>query len=185
MLKYEAKHRASYMSHVLLMASTKAKFLSSVEGVLAVLGLAQRHRTDPDTKLRDLRDWLSQSDSWLLLIDNVNYETANLVRHLLPSDGSGHAIITSQFQGVVEKVTGSSKLCLELGELEVDDAADLFFATVDMDSDDELSRRAARDIVALMGRVPHAIEQSASYIKVNGLDLNTFLARYDRTPEKV
>ncbi|GAW18755.1 hypothetical protein ANO14919_082370 [Xylariales sp. No.14919] len=47
------------------------------------------------------------------------------------------------------------------------------------------SNELATEIVKEVGLLPHAIEQRASYVKFNNLDLRTFLDRYRRTQNQV
>ncbi|RWA05639.1 hypothetical protein EKO27_g9464 [Xylaria grammica] len=47
------------------------------------------------------------------------------------------------------------------------------------------SNELATEIVKEVGLLPHAIEQRASYVKFNNLDLQTFLERYRQTPNQV
>lgn len=184
MLKYEAKYRRCYTTQLFLIASSKDKFLASVQEVLETLNLPQRQEQDPNVKIQGLHIWLNQSSNWLLLIDNVSYESVQPIRQLLTADALGHVMLTSQLRGAVEKITGSSKSCLELRELGLGPAVDMFISAADLNSD-ESTRQVGTDVVLAMGLMPHAIEQAASYIKVNGVDPRVFLARYRKTPEQV
>ncbi|KAK0624534.1 hypothetical protein B0T17DRAFT_557399 [Bombardia bombarda] len=179
MLKYEAMYRMCYTSQLFLVASSKAKFLDSVQQASSALGLFQHHTHS--SAIQGLHNWLCQTSGWLLLIDNVAYETVDLILQVLPSNAGGHTIVTSQLRGAVEKITGLSKACLALPELELDDAVDMFVAASDIDSK-AMSREEKVLVVKAMGLMPHTIEQAASYLRVNHLDPGVFLARYNKTP---
>jgi hypothetical protein len=184
MLKYEARYRTCYTTQFFLVASSKDKFLDSVQGLLQTLDLPQRHKLDPNVRIQALHDWLFQTSHWLLLIDNIGLETVELVRELLATDAQGHVIFTSQSKGAVEKITGSSKACLELRELSLNEATEMFFAEADINPDVS-TRQVGAEVVSAMGLMPHAIEQAASYVKVNGVEPQAFLVRYKEAPEQV
>lgn len=183
MLKFEAKRRKCYTTHIFLIASSRAKFLASVQEVLEMLDLPQRHKEDPKLKILGLHNWLSQSSHWLLLIDNVGSESVELIQRLLTAE-HGHVILTSQLRGALEKITGSSKSCHSLDELSLDEAIDMFINAADIDSDDA-NRKVGADVVNAMGLMPHAIEQAAAYIKVNGISPDVYLARYKQGAKNV
>jgi hypothetical protein len=187
MLKYEATHRGCYTSQLFLVASSQAKFLDSVEQACNSLGLHHQHAHDPkfpNAKVQELHDWLFQNSGWLLLIDNVAYETVDVILELLPSNAEGHTIVTSQYGGAVRKITGLPQVCLALPEMVLDDAVDMFVAAADIDSE-TMSHKEKVDVVKAMALMPHAIAQAASYIKVNGLEPAVFLTRYNTAPELV
>lgn len=183
MLKFEAKRRKCYTTHIFLIASSRAKFLASVQEVLEMLDLPQRHKEDPKLKILGLHNWLSQSSHWLLLIDNVGSESVELIQRLLTAE-HGHVILTSQLRGALEKITGSSKSCHSLDELSLDEAIDMFINAADIDSDDA-NRKVGADVVNAMGLMPHAIEQAAAYIKVNGISPDVYLARYKQGAKNI
>lgn len=184
MLKYEAKFgNRCYTTRIFLVASSRTKFIHSVQEVLETMGLPQWHTADPNVKIQGLHNWLSQSKGWLLLIDNAHYESVDLVRELLVTDAQGHVIITSQHKGAVEKITGSLKTCSSLEELGPNDAVDMFVAATGLD-DDNSNRQVGTEVVNAMGLMPQAIEQAASYIRENAISPDDFLARYKQVPEQ-
>lgn len=185
MLKYEAEFgNRYYTTRIFLVASSKSKFIHSVQEVLETMGLPQCHTADQNVKIQGLHNWLSQSKGWLLLIDNAHYESVDLVRELLVTNAQGHVIITSQHKGAVEKIAGSLKTCTSLEELDPDDAVNMFVAAAGLNPDDS-SQQVGTEVVNAMGLMPQAIEQAASYIRRNGITLDDFLERYKQVPEQV
>ncbi|KAK4146229.1 uncharacterized protein C8A04DRAFT_35209 [Dichotomopilus funicola] len=184
LLKYEALYRKSYVTQLFLFAPSKKRFLDSVQEVLETLELPQRERPDPRAKILGLHNWLLQSRNWLLLIDNIAPESVDLILQLLASAAPGHVILTSQVRGAVERITGSPKLCLSLQEPPLDEAVEMFLNTAGVAPSQE-SKQAEADIVRALGLLPHAIEQAASYTKVNGLTPRAFLERYQKTPDRI
>ncbi|KAI1145269.1 hypothetical protein F4825DRAFT_467478 [Nemania diffusa] len=126
---------------------------------------------------------LSKMSNWLLLVDNIGQDEVDTIRHLLPANSSGHVIISSQRRSVVEDLTDSVDNLIELVELNLNESIETFTASryEPLQNNNEL----AAEIVKEVGLLPHAIEQVASYIKFNHLDMRTFLQTYRQTPNLV
>ncbi|KAK4163002.1 hypothetical protein QBC43DRAFT_345419 [Cladorrhinum sp. PSN259] len=191
LLKYEAAYRKYYTTQFFLSATSRSRLLYDIRRTLETLDRPEGRKaasdSDADASLQilALHDWLSQSTSnWLLLIDNISPDLVDLVQKLVPAEGPGHIMLTSQIRGVVEKIAGLPKLCLHLNELPIDDAVQLLIDVTGVESDLETSEDGA-NIVRALGFLPHAIQQVGSYIRVNALSFKTFLERYNNTPETI
>lgn len=185
MLKYEDTYRDEYWStRLFLVAGSKAKLFQSLQEMLEILDLPEKDKNENHIKLAAISQWLSTNSDWLLLIDNIGDEDYQTVFELLPTKVSGHIILTSQRKTAMEKLTGSSRFCLELQEPKEQDAVEILFRVsgTEVTSDSE---EGAKRIVKEVGRLPHAIDQSGSYIRALHLDFQQYLDRYTRDAEDV
>lgn len=184
MLKYESTYRETYYNRFFLNAGSSAKLLASCSDIMENLDVFDQKKPDDRYKMRELFQWLSKSNNWLLLIDNVGQEEVDMIQRFLPLDAPGHVIFTSQRQLVVEKLTTSSHHCLLLDDLKVPEAVDIFLASSDYEPLPH-NCEIASQIVNEIGLLPHTVDQVASYIKINNLDPDSFLDRYKRMPNRV
>ncbi|KAI1422369.1 hypothetical protein F5Y12DRAFT_799651 [Xylaria sp. FL1777] len=184
MLEYEKRHRDIYYNQFFLSAGSNTKLAASCQEVLQEMDLAPDGNSDDLALIQLFFRKLSKIQNWLLLIDNVGREEVDTIQRLLPVDTSGHVIVSSQFRLVTEKLAFSANSTLELKELALDEAVKVFMTTAGCE-ELENNLQSAAVIVKELGFLPHAIDQVASYVKFNNLDLDTFLARYHRTPNQV
>ncbi|KAI1746604.1 hypothetical protein F4782DRAFT_536274 [Xylaria castorea] len=156
--------------------------VGKTELILKVLELASNANPDDLAIIQLLFRSLSKIRNWLLLISNVREEVDTTHRVLL-TDASGRVIISSQLQLAIEKLAPMTNDSLELKELDFDEAVEIFITTTRCE-ESETNRQSAVDIVRELDFLPHVIDQVASYVRFNNLDLETFLARYRRTPNE-
>ncbi len=184
MLEYEKRHRDIYYSQLFLSAGSHAKLAASCQEMLQEMNSAPDTNSDDLAMIQLFFRTVSKIQNWLLLIDNVGREEVDTIRRLLPVDASGHVIVSSQLRLVTEKLALPANNTLELKELGLDETVEIFMITTGCE-ESEANIRSAVGIVRELGFLPHAIDQVASYIKFNNLDLDTFLARYNRMPNQV
>ena len=184
MLKYVYDFGDTYSDCFYVVAGSKSKLLESLQKILDMLDLPEKNKPESHLKVTSVRNHLSETGNWLLMIDNIAEEEHQIVMDLLPPKAHGHVIMTSQRAKAMEKITGSRHLCYELKEPELDDAVELFHRSSELKRDDERGK-LARQIVKEVGLLPHAIDQSASYIKENNVNLQEYLDRYHKQPDQV
>lgn len=184
MLKYVYDFGETYSDCFYLVAGSESKLLESLQKILDMLDLPEKNKPESHLKVTSVRNHLSETENWLLMIDNIAEEEHQTVMNLLPPKAHGHVIMTSQRAKAMEKITGSRYLCYELKEPELDDAVELFHRSSELRRDDERGK-LAKQIVKEVGLLPHAIDQSASYIKENNVSLQEYLDRYHKQPDQV
>lgn len=183
MLKYEAERKDYYSYTLFLNASSTDKLEKACLDI--VEGLNPRHRRSGDHPgVRELFSWISTQSDWLILLDNVNEEAVNVLQLYLPAHASGHVIITSQLRLVAEKIAGSPQSCLLLQEPKVPDAINIFLNASGLDPSPE-NFETGDKITRLVGLLPHAIEQVASYMKMNMIDSKEFITRFTTSSNNV
>lgn len=184
MLKYDETYQTEYRFRFFLICGSRNKLLTSIQEVLDLLDLPERSKSEANLKIAAFRLWLTSEHQWLLMLDNFVGEEYDIVLDLLPLKPNGHVIISSQKIVTIEKLVGGLHSCLELKTPPVNEAVDLFFEISELraTSDNQL---LARDIVKEVGMLPHAVDQSASYVKVNNVDLRSYLDQYRSRPNSV
>lgn len=184
MLKYEETYRSDYTSRLFIAAGSLVKLADALELLLDLLGLPGRDNSTLSVKVTAFKHWLSSHEGWLLLIDNVGEEEYDTLLDILPSTPKGHVILTSQRRGAMETIAGRIQMCLEIKEPSVDESIEMFLESCELHLSAE-NQRLAHQIVQDVGFLPHAVQQSASYIQENGINLNEYLVRYQKAPDQV
>ena len=131
----------------------------------AALGqeLGQEPRRDIDRTVAKVRDELGRQEGWLLVFDNA--EELSGIREYLPPEAGEHVLVTSRnpaWRGLGE--------VLELSAWSADRAA-TFLERRTGDTD----REAARQLNAVLGGLPLALEHAAAYIETSGQTAASYL----------
>ncbi len=117
---------------------------------------------DPELVYGELRSWLASHDNWLLIFDGT--DSIDQIRCLLPSEPSGHVIVTTQDSR--RRGWGQRK---KVPPLSFTAAAGYLLSRTES-SEQTVARELAREL----GSLPLALEQCAAYI----LDTERSLAWY-------
>jgi DNA polymerase III delta prime subunit len=157
-------------------ASTEEKL---TQGFVSLLDKLNIRDTSPDQNARVVatREWLERSherksDRWLLIFDNVNLQTSESIRSMLPRTHPGGAMLfTSRNEDVAFNL--STHRNQELSTLDLQpfselEAARFLFRDAGL-SDERLtdaSEAEVKDLANILGRLPLAIDQAASFMKL-------------------
>jgi tetratricopeptide (TPR) repeat protein len=152
---YLHRHREDYPDgRFWLRADQAATLISDLASLAWLLELPERELLEHELQIEAVLRWLRGHDRWLLVLDNLDQQVVETMRHWLPPDLPGHMIITSR------SPQGSVRLGLEPLPIAV--------------SSDFLLRRrgkddtaAARAIAETVGGLPLALEQAAAYLIEN------------------
>jgi len=183
MLKYYMTYKGDYKARFYLLAGAEEKLDASFQEMLECLNLPEQIRSERHLRMGAIRNWLANTPDWLLLIDNVEADVGDTILEVLPLVPKGHVILTSQRQGAMERIAARPQSCLELTEPSADDALALFMEAGSITRSTE-NDQLAQKIVQKSGRLPHAIDQSASYVKARGIGLEVYLQRMEEEPQK-
>ena len=129
-----------------------------------------------DTLTIKAQKWLEANSNWLLVADNVNHDTAQHLRDLLPqADSDGNILITTRFTDVAESLghaRGEQHPVIDLRVLTHTDATKLFFAASKFQQDSQQGTstelKAIEKLVSALGFLPLAIDHAAAFAKVSG-----------------
>ena len=181
MLKYEQVNRSNYDYAFWVTSGSEAKILAGIQEILDLLGLPERAQSE-----RHVKEQAIKTNRWLLMFDNVTEDDYAMISNLLPDSSNGCTIFTSQRPGAVNALTGNLNLynCVELKVPNENDATALFLTLSRVEETSE-SRTLALNIVNEFGQLPHAIDQSASYIFETNVDLAEYLAHLRSDKDRV
>jgi len=141
-----------------------------------LLGLPQASPENPDAGVHAVLKWLVSEPDYLLVIDNV--DAPDDVKDLLPSEPSGHVLLTSRVQylegiGIFNPVP--------LDELSTDDAVAFLIKRCTPDEGltlGDAERMSAVELATELGCLPLALEQAGAYVRVNEMMFADYLAEY-------
>jgi hypothetical protein len=204
-LKYATHYREQYSAVFFVSAARVSKLNDGYERIVSLLDLPERSRTDPGIKIAAARAWFENSRSedgkgWLLIVDNINPDVPNeddtisddmnatvvdLLSDFLPREGTkprGSIILTTRKPRAAEIVVGGdASLCVGLGKMDEKDAFDLLCRASGKSNDDDSAWCIAKEL----GCLPLAINQAATYIKVEDIEFATFLEDFRKEKNEV
>lgn len=167
-------------------AASAEKLTHDVSKIVDLLRLPGRHTQNQASRLAAARVWLEDSTaakSWLIVLDNISEETAatTLYDFLPRYNHGGRILMTTRIATVAERFTtsaGSSQLALQSPR--IDDAIAILSAGAKREQEDikDINRPDAERLVRLVGNLPVAIDQAASYIRVSGSSAQEVLDIY-------
>jgi len=174
---YADRHREHYTALLFASADTPEKLRSSLANLCGVLHLDEDGSLPPDepTRMHAALDWLATHPGWLIIIDNVDDETAALaVQEKLGQLTAGHVLITSRIHGWSDQVEN-----IDLSVLTPPAAADLLLQLTKRRLQDPAQDPAQALILAnLLDGLPLAIHQAAGFINEGTLRLADYITRY-------
>jgi len=174
---YADRHREHYTALLFASADTPEKLRSSLANLCGVLHLDENGSLPPDepTRMHAALDWLATHPGWLLIIDNVDDETAALaVQEKLGQLTAGHVLITSRIHGWSDQVEN-----IDLSVLTPPAAADLLLQLTKRRLQDPAQDPGKALILAnLLDGLPLAIHQAAGFINEGTLRLADYITRY-------
>jgi hypothetical protein len=158
-LQYLRRHRSRYSQGTFWIRGEEAAiFDGDLASLAGFLELPQREQPDQEVMISGVVRWLARHDRWLVVIDNLDRETVELVKRRLASDLPGHVLITSR------NPLPGSRHALEPLPLE---AATTFLLRRTRQPDAAIARTVADRLACL----PLALEQASAYLEETGEQL--------------
>ena len=170
-------------------AASIDKLSSGFSKLLDLIDFPDRATLNQNAKSTAARLWLEDGESevkrkWLLVMDNANQDTIERLREVLPrSNTNGSVLVTTRTSQVAQSIAmafDELHTHFNLQQPTIDDAARLLLCTAEFNQTqlgpNELDN--AIQFVNSIGRLPLAIDQAASFLKVSGHSLNTLLNIY-------
>jgi len=155
-------------------AAGKATIEASYLSLAHLLDLSQKNEADTRQVIQAVRQWLETHTAWLLIMDNA--DDLGLARSFLPVVHQGHIILTTQSQivgkfakqiAVQEMEPGESLRFLLRRAKVLQDDGSLDDVTAD-------ARKAASQLVTLLGAHPLALDQAGAYIEETGVSFDEY-----------
>jgi hypothetical protein len=179
-VEYAYRYRSQFDTVWWARAEQPATLLGDLADLALSLGLADLDEAKQQLAVAAVRRWLDDHDRWLLVLDNaqgpetptgLEAPLARLV-DLLPQIPRGQVLVTSR--------DASWEQHTALAELEVFAPKEaVAFLLARSGATDE---QAARQIAALLGGLPLALEQAGAYVRETRIPLGGYLERLRRFP---
>jgi tetratricopeptide (TPR) repeat protein len=120
--------------------------------------------------------WLSETDSnWLLVFDNADGKP-NMISNKFPPGNRGNVLIASRNPEM--KCIVSSDACIEVEDMEEQDAISLLLKAASLDHTSEVLRQVSMPIVKELCYLPLAVDQAGSAIACGLCDMDDYLQMY-------
>ena len=120
--------------------------------------------------------WIAHiQNEWLIVFDNADDPSPEVVAKFMPPGNRGNILITSRNRSM-GRVIGFRNL-VDITEMEESDAITLLLRVSYLDLLPE-HIQTAKGIVAELGYIPLAIDQAGAYIEAGKCDINEYLKRF-------
>lgn len=125
--------------------------------------LIEKDQKEEKHILLAVKNWMSQSDNWLFVFDNI--EEYDCVKSFIPNEHKGHVlIITRNYINNEDNISQIS-----IGPLSMN-VAKSFLKECGIDEDDGME-----ELIQVTGNSPSFLKMAANYIKENGITIRKFL----------
>ena len=182
-VEYAHRYGNEYDLVLWVRADSREALLAQFAGLAPILGLPYAAETNQHRQAEAVKRWLETEHSqvWLLIFDNV--EDILLVKEFLPEKGTGAVLLTTRLHAV-----GKYMRKIELDTLPLEEGVQFFQKRVGIGEEPERKvlspdeRQAAEVLFTLLGGLPLALEQAASYIESQeqGCSLAEYVRLYEQ-----
>jgi transcriptional regulator with XRE-family HTH domain/tetratricopeptide (TPR) repeat protein len=174
-VEYAYRYRSTYAAVLWLRADSQESLIDSYVYLANELDLPEKGAQDRNTTRSVVQRWLKENPHCLIVLDNV--EDPASIYEFLVHMGESHIILTTRAQAI-----GAAAQTLELGEMDSAESMLLLLrrsqiipANAPLESISETSRNLTHNIAKVMGGLPLALNQAASYIEETGCGLAGYL----------
>jgi hypothetical protein len=164
-IEYLHAHREDYSDGVFwVRGDTKATLASDLAALawLPPLSLPERQERAQTRSINAVIAWLRERHHWLLVVDNLDGDAVTALDRLLGRGLQGHLLVTSH-------VAVRDLLALPIEPMGTEDGRDLV-----MELTGQPDKQAATTVTTILGGLPLALVQAASYVKTSGRDLGSY-----------
>ncbi|KAF8535198.1 hypothetical protein BDD12DRAFT_808751 [Trichophaea hybrida] len=166
---YKVANPESNVFHV--DATERETLLQGFEVIYALLSLPRESRQD--IVIEKVKDWLTKSSEWLLIVDNVF--STNVVKPFLPGGDSGIILFTMRDDFIARTLGTSGQL--ELTSMDREESVELILksAGIDLATARPEDRDKAAELGQEIGGLPLALDQSGTCLSYRHWSLSKYL----------
>ncbi len=161
-VEYAWAHRHDYSAALFAVADSSDALTRNLADLTGALGLEGFDDKTDDIRLHAVLDWLHRNPGWLLILDNIDSDTAlAAVTAMLGRLTGGHVLLTSRLTNLPYAFQA-----LELDVLTVDAAAAFLLENTEgrrRPAADDATQ--ARDLAQELGQLALALTHAAAYIR--------------------
>lgn len=174
-VEYAFRYAQDYQAVFWVPAETHRSLLTGFMSIARLLQLPVQGQADAEQVIQVVKWWLMRHNGWLLIFDNV--EDCSTVAAFFPPQGSGHLLLTTRLQ-----TTGTVAERVDLECLSIEEGVRFLLRRARLPhaarrEGTEPHAQAAREICALLGGLPLALDQAGAYIEEVGCSLLEYLER--------
>ena len=172
-VEYAWRRAADYTAALFISAETPELLNAGLAGLATTLNLPEKENPQDPPKIAAALRWLAENTGWLLVLDNVDDETAApAVIDLLPKLISGQTLITARY----DKFPGSVPT-RRVDVLAPEDAREFLLArTKDRRRADANDPALAAKLAEKLGHLALALEQAGAFICAQKISFERYLA---------
>jgi tetratricopeptide (TPR) repeat protein/DNA-binding XRE family transcriptional regulator len=177
-LEYAYRYRQNYHSIFWISAATRETLQNGFTKLADLLQLPEKDERDHNKIMQAVKHWLATHQNWLLILDNADDIT--VVQDLVPSERSGHLLLTTRAQtlGSVAQRLDVETMDMAEGALFLLRRAKLLAPEATLDCISETDLKAAEAIIIEMDCLPLALDQAGAYIEEARCTLEMYLELY-------
>ena len=172
-LEYAYRHKSHYRYVFWISAVDQAQLLSGFTDIAQTTCCVKSDDLKPQDVAKSVLRWLEVTESWLLIIDNLDDITV-IEGYLPTTSGVGHTLITTRNTDS----DGIPAEGMEVMVMDLEGSVRLLLDRIKLPNTDQLQAEARR-IVTELGFLPLAIEQAAGYIRISQ-NVEEYLETYKR-----
>src|ERR1700735_2400073 len=129
-----------------------------------------------DSSVESALQWMSHiQEEWLIFFDNADGPSPEMVDKFVPSGNRGNILITSQNKSMRRVI--SFENCIEINQMEEQDAVNLLLKTSCLDASPE-HLECAKEIVHELGYIPLAVDHAGAYIEAGRCNIHRYLRHF-------
>ncbi len=177
-IEYVYRYAHTYQAILWIEAESRDTLQTSSASFAPLLQLPVQHMQDVKQIIETLKQWLMTHKNWLLIFDNV--EDLSIIAEVLPTRCEGHAILTTRLQstGTLAQRIHLESMTPEEGTLLLLRRAKLLAHDASHHEASEQHWAMSREICALLGGLPLALDQAGAYMEETGCSLQTYRDLY-------
>ena len=179
-LEYAYRYHEEYAAVFWLKADSRESVLADFQALAHLLHLPEQHAEEPMQPVVAVIDWLQSRPRWLLIYDNA--DDLAMIRPFLPTQGSGHVLLTTRAQsmgGLAHRIEVEC-MTLEVGALFLLRRSSILAADATLEAAPTPERALSVQVVEELGGLPLALDQAGAYLEESAAHLKSYLKLYHR-----
>ncbi len=177
-IEYAYRYAHEYEAVLWVQATSREVLVSDFASLAQTLDLPDKREKDQLRIIREVKHWLQEHSTWLLILDNA--DDLNVIVDFLPRAVGGATLITTRSQ-----VTGKIARRIAVEKMEMSEGIRFVLRRAKVLEEDEplekvssASRIAAQHLVEELGGLPLALDQAGAYIEETGCNFLEYLDLY-------
>ncbi|KAG9253974.1 uncharacterized protein F5Z01DRAFT_743372 [Emericellopsis atlantica] len=181
-LQYANKSLGMYEIIIWVPSESQIKFTQALSAFKIKLGLIDdKEQRDGSHAIQRLKDWLNTSNKdFLMIFDNVN--DTRILDQIWPATPRASVIITTRSPSVASRRANKS---FRLESFGLESGAEAIYALSGKQPSGEDDKAAALELCRLLGGLPLALAQVASFIADRDFSFSESMVLFNQSAEKV